>query len=116
VVRDRTLRAIVATAMVCTFATAFSMTAEIPPGFEHGGGALALGLLTACWGGGMVGGSWFAGRALHEGNEATGILADRLVMATAIGLVGMAPRSRRCSRCTRLADSAAVSWALPRSR
>jgi MFS family permease len=81
----------VASACISTFATAFSMTAEIPLVFELGGGALVLGVLTACWGGGMVVGSWFAGRALHGGNEATGILAGRLVMATGIGLVAAAP-------------------------
>jgi MFS family permease len=91
VLRDRTLRPIVATACVSTFATAFSMTAEIPLVFHHGGGALALGLLTAAWGAGMVVGSWFAGHALHDGNEATGILVGRLVMAAGLGLVGLAP-------------------------
>ncbi len=91
VLGDRTLRLIVASACISTFATAFSMTAEIPLVFELGGGALALGVLTACWGGGMVLGSWFAGRALDGGNEATGILAGRLVMATGIGLVAGAP-------------------------
>jgi MFS family permease len=91
VLGDRTVRLIVASACISTFATAFSMTAEIPLVFELGGGALALGLLTAFWGGGMVAGSWFAGRALHDGNEATAILAGRLVMATGIGLVAAAP-------------------------
>jgi MFS family permease len=91
VLRDRTVRLIVASACISTFATAFSMTAEIPLVFELGGGALALGVLTAFWGAGMVAGSWFAGRALHDGNEATGILAGRLVMAAGIGLVAAAP-------------------------
>jgi MFS family permease len=91
VLGDRTVRLIVASACISTFATAFSMTAEIPLVFDLGGGALALGLLTAFWGGGMVAGSWFAGRALHDGNEATAILAGRLVMATGIGLVAAAP-------------------------
>jgi MFS family permease len=91
VLRHPTVRLIVASACISTFATAFSMTAEIPLVFELGGGALALGVLTACWGGGMVLGSWFAGRALHDGNEATAILAGRLAMATGIGLVATVP-------------------------
>jgi MFS family permease len=91
VLRNPVLRPIVASACIGTFATAFSMTAEIPLVFEHGGGALALGLLTASWGGGMVAGSWFGGRSLDAGNETTGILAGRLTMAAGIGLVGAAP-------------------------
>jgi MFS family permease len=91
VLRHKTIRLIVTSACISTFATAFSMTAEIPLVFELGGGAIALGVLTACWGGGMVVGSWFAGRALHDGNEATAILAGRLAMATGIGLVAAAP-------------------------
>jgi MFS family permease len=88
---DRTLRALVATACVSTFATAFSMTAEVPLVFDVGGGALGLGALTACWGAGMVAGSWYGGRALHRGNEATGVLAGRLAMAAGVGLVASAP-------------------------
>jgi MFS family permease len=87
----RTLRALVATACVSTFATAFSMTAEVPLVFDVGGGALALGALTACWGAGMVAGSWYAGRALHRGNEVTGVLAGRLAMAAGVGLIAAAP-------------------------
>jgi MFS family permease len=67
------------------------MTAEIPLVFELGAGALGLGALTACWGGGMVLGSWYAGRALHRGNEATGVLAGRLAMAAGVTLVALSP-------------------------
>jgi MFS family permease len=67
------------------------MTAEVPLVFELGVGAIGLGALTACWGGGMVLGSWLAGRALHRGNEATGVLAGRLTMAAGVGLVATAP-------------------------
>jgi MFS family permease len=88
---NRTARLLVATACISTFATAFTMTAEVPLVFELGVGALGLGALTACWGGGMVLGSWYAGRALHRGNEATGVLAGRLAMATGVALVGLAP-------------------------
>jgi MFS family permease len=86
-----TLRPLTATACVSTFATAFTMTAEIPLVFELGAGAVGLGALTACWGLGMVGGSWLAGRSLHSGNEATGVLAGRLAMAAGVGLVAVAP-------------------------
>ena len=41
-----------------------SMTAEAPLVFELGAGAVGLGALTACWGAGMVGGSWSAGQVL----------------------------------------------------
>ncbi len=88
---NRTARLLVATACVSTFATAFTMTAEVPLVFELGVGALGLGALTACWGGGMVLGSWYAGRALHTGNEATGVLAGRLAMATGVALVALSP-------------------------
>jgi DHA3 family macrolide efflux protein-like MFS transporter len=88
---DRTLRALTATACVSTFATAFTMTAEVPLAFEIGAGALGLGALTACWGAGMIGGSWLAARVLHRGNEATGVLAGRLAMAAGVGLVAAAP-------------------------
>jgi MFS family permease len=91
VLGDGTLRLIVASAMISTFATAFSMTAEIPLVFEHGGGGFELGVLTAAWGVGMVVGSWFGGRSLHDGNEATGILAGRAIMAAGVGLVAVSP-------------------------
>jgi len=88
---NRTARLLVATACVSTFATAFTMTAEVPLVFELGAGALGLGALTACWGGGMVLGSWYAARALHRGNEATGVLAGRLTMAAGVALVALSP-------------------------
>ena len=88
---DRTLRLLVASACISTFATAFTMTAEVPLAFDLGAGALGLGALTACWGAGMIAGSWWAGRALHRGNEATGVLAGRLAMAAGVGLVGLQP-------------------------
>lgn len=88
---QRTLRLTVASACVSTFATAFSITAEVPLVFELGAGALGLGALTASWGVGMVAGSWYAGRALHKGNEATGVLTGRLIMAAGVGLVATAP-------------------------
>ncbi|MEA2255818.1 MAG: hypothetical protein QOG35_1863 [Solirubrobacteraceae bacterium] len=85
------LRLVVASACISTFATAFSMTAEVPLVFELGAGALGLGALTACWGGGMIAGSWYAGRALHRGNEATGVFVGRAAMAVGVGLVSVAP-------------------------
>jgi MFS family permease len=87
---DRTLRLLTASACISTFATAFTMTAEVPLVFELDAGALGLGALTACWGGGMILGSWYAGRALHRGNEATGVLVGRLTMAAGVGLVATA--------------------------
>ena len=86
-----TLRLVLASACMSTFATAFAMTAEIPLVFELGVGGLGLGALTACWGAGMIAGSWYAGRALHRGNEATGVLAGRLAMAAGVGLVAASP-------------------------
>ena len=86
-----TLRPLVLTACISTFATAFTMTAEVPLVFELGAGPIALGALTACWGGGMIVGSWLAGIVLHKGNEATGVLAGRLAMAAGVGLVGASP-------------------------
>jgi MFS family permease len=86
-----TVRMVVASACISTFATAFTMTAEVPLIFELGAGAIGLGALTACWGAGMVAGSWYAGRALHRGNEATGVLVGRLGMAAGVGLVAAAP-------------------------
>jgi MFS family permease len=86
-----TLKMVTASACISTFATAFTMTAEVPLIFELGVGALGLGALTACWGAGMIGGSWYAGRVLHRGNEATGVLAGRLAMAAGVGLVAAAP-------------------------
>jgi MFS family permease len=90
-VSNRTIRLLTASACISTFATAFTMTAEVPLVFDLGAGAIGLGALTACWGAGMIGGSWFAGRALHRGNEATGVLAGRLAMAAGVGLVAAAP-------------------------
>ena len=86
-----TARPLVASACISTFATAFTMTAEVPLVFELGAGALGLGALTASWGAGMVAGSWWGGRTLHRGNEASGVLAGRLVMAAGVGLVAAAP-------------------------
>lgn len=90
-VGDATLRPLVMTACISTFATAFTMTAEVPLVFELGAGAIGLGALTACWGAGMIAGSWFSRHALHDGNEATGVLVGRLAMAAGIGLVAFAP-------------------------
>jgi MFS family permease len=67
------------------------MTAEIPLVFELGVGSIGLGALTASWAAGMTGGSWYAGRALHRGNEATGVLTGRLAMATGVGLMAVSP-------------------------
>jgi MFS family permease len=86
-----TARPLVASACISTFATAFTMTAEVPLAFELGAGALGLGALTASWGAGMVAGSWWGGRALHRGNEASGVLAGRLAMAVGVGVVAAAP-------------------------
>ncbi|HEY0364727.1 MAG TPA: MFS transporter, partial [Solirubrobacteraceae bacterium] len=91
VIGQRTVRLVVASACVSTFATAFSMTAEVPLVFELGAGAVGLGALTACWGAGMTAGSWWAGRSLHGENEASGVLAGRLVMAAGVGLTAVAP-------------------------
>jgi MFS family permease len=88
---DPTLRALVLTACVSTFATAFTMTAEVPLVFEIGAGAVGLGALTACWGAGMAAGSWYAGRRLGANTEAAGVLAGRLCMAAGVGLVAVAP-------------------------
>jgi MFS family permease len=82
---------VVAAACVGTFATSFTMTAEVPLAFELGAGAIGLGALTACWAAGMLAGSWYGGRSLHRANEATGVLAGRLIMAAGIGLVAAAP-------------------------
>jgi MFS family permease len=85
------LRLLALSACVSTLVTSFSMTAEVPLAVELGAGALGLGVLTAGWGAGMVLGSWHAARALHEGNEATGVLVGRGLMAAGIGLTGLAP-------------------------
>jgi MFS family permease len=90
ILRDRTLRPVVLAACVSTLATGFSMTAEVPLVFHLHAGAAALGALTACWGAGMAGGSWYAGRVLHAGNEAMGVLLGRLAMAAGVGLVAFA--------------------------
>jgi MFS family permease len=89
--RHPKLRLVIASACVSTFATAFSMTAEVPLVFEMGAGALGLGALTACWTAGMIFGSWYGGRALHRDNEATGMLVGRLAMAGGIGLIALSP-------------------------
>jgi MFS family permease len=91
VAREPVLRLLVASACMSTFATAFSMTAEVPLVFETGAGAVGLGALTACWGAGMVAGSWYAGRVLHAGNEATGVLAGRVAMAAGVAFIAVAP-------------------------
>ena len=84
-------RLVLASACLSTFATGFSMTAEVPLVFELGVGAVGLGALTAAWGAGMIAGSWYGGRVLHAGNEATGLLTGRLAMATGVGLVAASP-------------------------
>jgi MFS family permease len=89
--RHRVLRPLVATACISTFATSFTMTAEVPLTFDLHAGAIGLGALTSCWGAGMVLGSWYAARALHRDNEATGVLVGRLAMATGVALVAAAP-------------------------
>jgi MFS family permease len=85
------LRPVLAAACLSTFATAFSMTAEIPLVFSLGAGPAGVGALTACWGLGMIAGSWYAGWALHKGNEATGLFLGRLAMAAGVGLMAACP-------------------------
>jgi MFS family permease len=89
--RHDTIRLLVASACISTFATAFTMTAEVPLVFHMGVGAIGLGALTACWGAGMIAGSWIGGRVLHRDNEPTAVLAGRLAMAGGVGLVATAP-------------------------
>jgi MFS family permease len=91
VLKTPAVRPVVLAACVGTFATSFTMTAEVPLAFELGAGAVGLGALTACWTVGMLAGSWYGGRALSRRNEATGVLAGRLAMAAGIGLVALAP-------------------------
>jgi MFS family permease len=90
-VRHPVLAPVLAAACVSTLVTSFSMTAEVPLVHTLGAGAVALGVLTACWGLGMVAGSWWSSKALHRGNEATGVVAGRAVMAAGIGLVALTP-------------------------
>jgi MFS family permease len=90
-VRHPVLAPVLAAACVSTLVTSFSMTAEVPLVEALGSGAVALGVLTACWGLGTVAGSWWSSKALHRGNEATGVLAGRAVMAAGIGLVALTP-------------------------
>jgi MFS family permease len=85
------IKLVVLSAAISTFATAFTMTAEVPLVFELDAGAIGLGALAACWGAGMILGSWWAGRVLHRDNEATGVLVGRLAMAAGIGLVAASP-------------------------
>jgi MFS family permease len=85
------IKLVVLSAAISTFATAFTMTAEVPLVFELHAGAIGLGALAACWGAGMILGSWWAGRVLHRENEATGVLVGRLAMAAGIGLVAVSP-------------------------
>jgi len=66
------------------------MTAEVPLVFQLHAGAVGLGALTACWGAGMAGGSWYAARMLNEDNETMGVLMGRLAMAAGVGLVAFA--------------------------
>jgi MFS family permease len=89
--RHPVLAPVLAAACVSTLVTSFSMTAEVPLVEALGSGAVALGVLTACWGLGTVAGSWWSSKALHQGNEATGVLAGRAVMAAGIGLVALTP-------------------------
>lgn len=91
VLRHPVVRPVTASACISTLATSFSMTAEVPLVHDFGAGAIGLGALTACWGLGMVAGSWSARRRLHAGNEATGLMAGRTVMALGIGGVALAP-------------------------
>jgi MFS family permease len=91
ILADPTLRPVVLAACVSTLATGFSMTAEVPLVFQLHAGAVGLGALTACWGAGMAGGSWYGGRVLNEDNEAFGVLIGRLAMALGVGLVALAP-------------------------
>jgi MFS family permease len=90
-VRHPVLAPVLAAACVSTLVTSFSMTAEVPLVHALNAGAVALGVLTACWGLGMVAGSWWSSKALHQGNEATGVVAGRAVMAAGIGLVALTP-------------------------
>jgi MFS family permease len=89
--RHPVLAPVVAAACVSTLVTSFSMTAEVPLVHLLRAGPVALGVLTGCWGAGMVAGSWMSGRVLHRGNEVTGVLAGRAVMAAGIGMVAVMP-------------------------
>jgi MFS family permease len=91
VLRHPVVRLVTASACISTLVTSFSMTAEVPLVSHFGAGAIGLGALTACWGLGMLAGSWSARRRLHAGNEATGLMVGRILMAIGIGGVALAP-------------------------
>jgi MFS family permease len=91
ITRSPKLRLILLSSCISTFATAFSMTAEVPLVFEVGAGAMGLGALTACWTAGMIVGSWSGSRRLHRDNEATGVLVGRIAMSAGVGLVALSP-------------------------
>ena len=93
------LRLLATSACISTFVTSVSMTAEVPLAVSLGAGPVGLGALTAAWGLGMTLGSWDAGRALHAGNEATGVLAGRAMMAVGIGLVAALPVLPAAAAC-----------------
>jgi MFS family permease len=89
--RHPVLRPLALSACASTFVASFSMTAEVPLAADFGAGAVGLGLLSAGWGLGMIAGSHFGGRVLHEGNEASGVLIARVMMACGLGSTALAP-------------------------
>jgi predicted MFS family arabinose efflux permease len=85
------IRPVLLSSCTATFMTGFSMTAETVLVFDFNAGAMGLGALTACWGAGMVAGSWLAGYALREDNEMNYLLLGRLAMGASIAGVGLTP-------------------------
>jgi MFS family permease len=89
--KDDAVRPVLLSSCAATFMTSFSMTAETVLVFDFEAGPLGLGALTACWGLGMVGGSWYAGRVLTPDSEMRGLLAGRVAMGVSIATVGLTP-------------------------
>jgi MFS family permease len=90
IARDRVLRTIVLAWVALVFGIGLAMVADVPLAELFGSGSTGYGLMIGAFGAGSVIGS-FAGRKLHERNEARVLILGTIVMGATTAGIALSP-------------------------
>jgi MFS family permease len=85
------LRTIVLAEFVAFIGVGLIIVSDAPLAEHFDVGSVGYGLLVAVWGLGMIGGAWWAGRALKEHREPMALLVGSLVTAAGLGICAVLP-------------------------
>lgn len=91
VLGNRRLRLLLWSSAAAYVSTSFAMVAEPSLVTRFGWQAVGYGLMTAAWGLGLVGGSWFAGRYGTRSGDRRLLVRARLVMGAGLLLIAFCP-------------------------